>query len=41
MTRDACLDPVTPMRAQVAYLVESDGALVTQWLRAELLRPVG
>ena len=27
--------------AQVAYVVEADGVLVTQWLSAELLRPVG
>ncbi len=26
--------------AQVAYVVESDDALVTQWLAAALLRPV-
>ena len=27
--------------AQVAYLVESDGVLVTQWLSAQFLTPAG
>jgi hypothetical protein len=27
--------------AQVAYVVEGDGAMVTQWLSGDLLRPVG
>ncbi len=27
--------------AQVAYVVEADGALVTQWLASELLTPIG
>lgn len=27
--------------AQVVYLIESDGVLVQQWLRGELLTPVG
>jgi hypothetical protein len=27
--------------AMVSYVIEDDGALVQQWLRSELLRPVG